>query len=55
MVLGAGPVAPVQAATVNIGTIGAEMANHLGTDHDAEPENCIRYAPPPELDLIDHR
>ncbi|MGB8384320.1 MAG: hypothetical protein WCG47_24295, partial [Dermatophilaceae bacterium] len=39
------PAESAQAATVAIGTIQAQMANHRGADNGTGGDNCIRYAP----------
>lgn len=38
------PVPDAQAATVNLGTVQAQMADHLGKDNGTNG-NCIRYSP----------
>lgn len=38
------PAPTANAATVNLGTIQAQMADHRGVDHNTSG-NCIRYSP----------
>ncbi|WP_243074349.1 DUF5979 domain-containing protein [Microbacterium sp. SS28] len=39
-----GPLASASAATVNLGTVQGQMANHVGVDNGTTG-NCIRYSP----------
>jgi len=40
-----GPAPSASAATVNLGTIQGQLANHQGVDYGTS-NNCIRYSPP---------